>query len=284
MNGKTIFIWKVKDVYGGDPKKIAARAKEMGLTAVLVKAANWVQRYNLRPPLNLDNIIGPLIEELSAVGIDTYGWQYIYGDLPEQEAARAIERIQKYSFKGWIIDAEGEYEAAGMAAAATRYMIALGNGLPSDYPIGLTTYRYPNVHEGFPWRIFLPQVDFYMPQVYWMQAHDPAYQLDKSLTQYRKRENELNISPKPYYPVGAAFYENGWQPTLDEIKAFHAKAIDLGLNSVCYWEWSDAILRGIEPTLAELPWPGYEAPTWKESITAWARSQGYVGPGPGVDA
>lgn len=286
MNGKSIWIWRVKNILGGDPKSIAKRAKEMNLKQVFVKAADGAMRFNLRPPLWLDNIIGPLMDELNLVGIATYGWQYIYGDYPEQEAQRALDRIAKYHFAGWIVDAEGEFDnsSKSMAGPAERYMTTLRAGLPADYLVGLSTYRYPSVHQSFPWNKFLTAVDFYAPQVYWVEAHNPSFQLEKSLAEYRSLEKRIGIGNKPYYPTGAAYSDKPdvWKPTPDDIRQFHAKALDLGLQSVSYWEWSDAILLSLEQTITALTWPTNDPPTWAESIDAWARTHGYDGPG--VDA
>lgn len=274
MKGKGLYLWQVKLVLGGNPSAIAKRAKQMRLSHVIVKAADGTGRYNLRTPLMTDDIIGPLIAELAAVGIPTFGFHFIYGNQPEAEADRAIERINKYKFAGWVVNAEGHFEAAGKGVAATKYMARLRANTPTTLPIGLTTFRFHKNHEAFPWRQFFEWIDFHQPQVYWQAAHNPAVQLETSLAQYRALEKSYGMSPKPYYPIGAAYHEHGWQPTIPEIIQFDAKAKDLGLQSVSFWEWGHAVRYGFEETIANIRWPGDEPLTLEQRVQDLERRVG----------
>ena len=149
----------------------------------------------------------PVVNALRAHGIKVWGWHYLYGDNPTSEANVAITRIRQYNLDGYVLDVEKEYKASGKRAAARRFMSQLRTACP-NLTIALSSYRYPSLHPQVPWAEFLEKCDLNMPQVYWMKATDPARQLSESLAQYRELEKKLQLPPKPYYPIGAAYHEN----------------------------------------------------------------------------
>ena len=281
IEGNTIYHWKVREIASGDPVAIAARARELKLRHVIVKAAEGSFRYNLRPPLWLDNVLGPYIEAMNAVGVQVWGFQYIYGIAPESEADMALEQMRKYNFAGWIVDAEGEIK--GKPGAVVKYFDRLRKGFPSA-EIGGTTYRWPTVHPEFPWAEFISRIDFHMPQVYWQNSHNPVWQLDRCLKEYRELEARLRLPAKPIIPIGAAYHENGWQPTTDEITAFYNAVRARNLPGVSWWEWAHSIRYGLESTIRAFPAWGEALPpapkTLEErfdDLVAWARQEGYNG-------
>jgi hypothetical protein len=264
--GKTFFIWKVKEVHAGndDPAGLAKIAKGMGLSAVLVKIANGTDRYNLRPTIlgYVDDIVKPLADAFHAQGLEVWGWHYIYGVNPLGEADLGAKRALEMGVDGYIIDAEAEFEQPGMGLKAAQFMDRLRANICS-LPVGLSTWRFPSIHQTFCWKEFLPKIDFHLPQVYWVGATNPAEQLTKSLNEYRDLEKTLGIGPLPYVPTGAAYHENGWQPAPEEIKAFHNQVIALGLPGESWWEWGNSIRYGFEDDIAALAWPVTEDETSK---------------------
>ncbi len=98
-----------------------------------------------------------------------------------------------------------------------------------------------------------------MPQVYWVQSSNPAEQLEKSYTQYRE------ITDLPYLPTGAAYCSDGWCPTDEQIVEFAAKAEELQLPGINFWEWAAATndgfwnaVAGIDYDIPEVPAPDCE--------------------------
>jgi len=251
MQGKNMYLWQIKNVSGGNPATIAAQAHAMGLNSVWIKAADGPGAYNLKL-LNtwLDIIIQPVMDALRSYGIGVWAWQYNYGSNPEGEADRLLERQAKYHFDGWILDPESEYKLAG-ASAAERFFSRLGS---RSFPLGLSTYRWPYVHPEFPWLPFMREADFYAPQVYWMQAHNPAQQLERCVAEYRQKGASYHLPERPIIPVGAAYHENGWQPTHTEIQEFFDRARAMGLPGVSFWEWGHAQRYGFEALIGSFSW------------------------------
>jgi hypothetical protein len=186
-----------------------------------------------------------------------WGWHYIYGDNPTGEANAAIRRINQYNLDGYVLDVEKEYKQSGKQSAAKKFMSALRSACP-NLPIALSSYRYPSLHPQIPWKEFLEKCDLNMPQLYWMKAHNPGDQLNRSV-----RELQAKQPSRPIIPTGAAFREYGWQPTSSEVLEFFKKAKDLNLSGVNFWEWSDArssALPGIWDTIKKYRWSEPNAP------------------------
>ena len=255
--GKSMMLWKIKDVQGGNPELIADHAKQMGATSLQIKAANGVSAYNLKLTATgwKDILVGPLVDALAQEGIDTWGWHYIYGTEPEREAQRAAERMATYPYKGWILDVEKEFKVADAASRARRFMSTL-RGLLPDATLAFCSYRYPSYHREVPYHEFLPGCDFVMPQVYWVHNDNPAEQLARTIGEYNELYETLGLDPLPMIPVGAAYKEWGWQATAGQVHEFLDAAKNLEkLGGVSFWRHGHAIALGLDDTIADFDWP-----------------------------
>jgi hypothetical protein len=230
ITGKGMYIWKIEYCHNGDISEILRKAVTAKYSHVLVKIANGIYSYNYDWERKID-LVPPLIQALKSEGIQAWGWHYLFGDQPAQEAQKAISRIRELGVDGYVIDAEGHYK--GKYASAKTFMNQLTAAI-TDIPIALSSYRYPSYHPTVPYNEFLKKCHLNMPQVYWMQAHNPGAQLKKSIADY----NNLQYKP-PIFPTGAAFTEYGWTPTIPEILEFMQTAKDLKLAGVNFWEWGN---------------------------------------------
>jgi ketosteroid isomerase-like protein len=146
--------------------------------------------------------------------------------------------MKKYQMDGYVIDAEAEFEQSGRAAVATTFMTALRAGLPNT-TVAICSFRWPTYHPTFPWTAFLNKCDLNMPQVYWMSQHNPAVQLDRTLTEFKA------ITP-------------------DE-KAFLDEAKKLGMTAANFFSWDDSRknLPDVWTTISNYSW-SYNPPTVKD--------------------
>ncbi len=250
LRGKGMFIWKIRRCEGGDPEAIARVAAAAGLTHVLVKIADGIYNYNV---VNGRDLVPPLVQALRRRGIQVWGWHYVYGNDPVGEANRAIQRARQLQLDGYVINAEGHYKGKYEQARIFVQRIKGKMGMP----IGLSSYRYPSYHPTFPWREFMPHMDYVMPQVYWLLAHNPGRQLRASLYELRK----YNASAI-YVPTGSMYPAYGWRPTASDIREFMQTAIDLGLPAANFYEWYQArtYLLDLWNVLADFAWPGAPSP------------------------
>ena len=245
LHGKGMFIWKIRRCEGGDPEAIARVAAEAGLTHVVVKVADGIYKYNV---LRGRDLVPPLITAMKRRGIQVWGWHYVYGNDPVGEANRALQRARELDLEGYILDAEDHYK--GKFRQARVFMRRIQGNMP--IPLGLSSYRFPEYHPDFPWQEFMPPMDYVMPQVYWLLAHNPGDQLRRSLRQLR-RYNSRAI----YVPTGSMYRITNWRPSASEIREFMQTAIDEGLPAVNFWEWywARTQLPDLWQVMAEFPWP-----------------------------
>jgi len=258
LEGKGFFIWQIPTCEGGDVNKIATEAKAAGLSHILIKIANGIYTYNYDWDKKVD-LVPPLANALRAVGIQVWGWHYVYGDSPTGEADIAIKRITELNLDGYVIDAEAQYKDPGKAAAAKTFMTRLRDGIGNNVPVALSSYRYPSYHP-IPWNEFLEKCDYNMPQVYWIDAHNPGEQLARSIKEF----NSLKYI-RPMIPVGAAFTEWGWKPTSEEVNEFLSAAQSFNLTAANFWAWHNCrdILtpkHEIWNTIADYDWDGGSPP------------------------
>lgn len=252
LQGKGFFTWWLVNVEGGNPQVIASLARAANLTHVLIKVADGPYLYNVDRTTGYDYAL-VTAQALKAQGIRVWAWHYVYGDNPDGEASMAIRRCRLLDVDGYVVNAEVEYKRPGMRDRARRLMGQLREGLP-NLPMALSSYRYPSLHPELPWREFMNAVDIAMPQVYWMQATNPAQQLQRTVREYQ------SMTPlRPIVATGAAFREHGWQPSVSEVLEFLQTAQALNLSAVNFWEWSNARsgrLPGVWEAIRDYPWDG----------------------------
>lgn len=236
LQGKGFFIWQIARTENGDPGAIATLAQQAQYTHVLVKIADGDHAYNVDSQTGADRV-PPLVQALKANGIQVWGWHYVYGDEPVAEANIAIQRVQALGLDGYVIDAESEYEETGKDTAAQQYMSRLRAALP-NFALALSSFRYPTYHPRLPWQQFLEKCDLNMPQVYWLQAHNPVDQLTRCVREFQA------LSPyRPIIPVGAAFKEGSWAASSAEVTQFLQTAQSLNLSAANFWEWANCRLN-----------------------------------------
>ena len=248
LSGKGFFIWKVKGCENGNPSAIAELAEQANLSHVLIKIADGTYSYNVEPDGR--DLVLPVSQSLHAVGIQAWGWHYVYGDDPIGEANKAIQRIHQTQVDGYVIDVEREYKDVGKNKAAATFMARLRAALP-NIPIALCSYRFPSYHPQIPWKVFLERCDWNMPQVYWQGAHNPADQLRRTLADFQA------FTPyRPIVPVGSAYKVWGWEATPDDVVKFMEAAQSLNLSAASFWEWANCrqYLPEVWNAIRDYPW------------------------------
>ncbi|OGO35389.1 MAG: hypothetical protein A2W35_01255 [Chloroflexi bacterium RBG_16_57_11] len=250
LEGKGFYLWQIRRTESGNATAIANVAVQAGLTHTLIKIADGDNAYNLDPITGAD-LVPPVLTALRDRNIEVWGWHYVYGYDPDAEADIAIQRIQELGVAGYIIDAEMQYEEPGRDAAARQFMSRLRLALP-NFPIALSSFRYPTYHPSFPWQAFLERVDINMPQVYWVEAHNPGAQLIRSL-----REFEAITPFRPIVPTGSAYVQGDWQPTPAEMVEFMDTARNLNMAAANFWEWAHTrqYLPQLWEAIAAYDWP-----------------------------
>lgn len=253
--GKGFFIWKVNDCENGNPQQITQTAQQANLTHVLIKIADGAFSYNIDRDSGFD-YAAPVVQALKHAGIDVWGWHYVYGDHPTQEANIAIQRLRELGINGYVIDAEGEYKEPGKEQAAATFMHHLRTQLP-NLTIALSSYRFPSFHPQLPWKTFLERCDFNMSQVYWEQAHNPEANLQRTVREFQ------SITPfRPIIPTGPTYRAGSWVPTINDLNDFMQTAKSLNLSAVNFFSWDECrpTFQHLWQTISNFEWEQQEHP------------------------
>jgi hypothetical protein len=232
IQGKGFFIWKIPSCESGNVSAIADRAQKAGLTHVLIKIADGTTSSNYDTARSLD-LIPPVKAALKSLGIQVWGWHYVYGYDPLGEARKAIQRLQDLRLDGYVIDAEAQYKEPGKATAATKFMAEMRAAFPA-LPMALSSYRYPSYHPELPWTQFLEKCDYNMPQVYWEQAHNPVTQINRVIDEFKAK-----VPYRPVIPTGPTYKTGGWAPTVTDMTDFLKRVCALGLPAVNFFSWDE---------------------------------------------
>lgn len=253
--GKGYFVWQIKRLYKSVVADMVIAAMTQGVSWIAVKFADGKVGYNRNLTITgwKDDLIVDFITQFHAAGIKVFGWQYVYLNDPVGEANFAATRLHSLNLDGMIIDAEGE--CANKPVQTRIYTQALRVALP-DTSIGLCSYRYPSLHMELDWKDFLSVCDYHIPQVYWVQSHDPVAQTEKSYQEL------VGLKDIPFIPLGSAYkQENGtWIPSSKELYDFNQNATNKKYFGVGYYSWDDAYVEGLEPIIAPLQWSGVVIP------------------------
>lgn len=247
MQGKGLWIWYASQLltHYHTIEKALDSAVEHGFSFLIPKFANgW---YPWLPNTKGGKYLHRLFDGARERGLKIYPYHYSYSYDLNGEIGAVTAAFNEYGGDGIVEDAEREYKHPGTDDFA-RSLVA-GIKAKIDKPIGYSTYRYPSIHQDFPFHAFNEVCDFTCPQVYWEGAHNPAEQLERSYNEYQRLNEDM-----PYCPVGAA-YEHAWIPTPGDVDEFDFKAHELMLDAVSWWRWDEALRLNLYDDLCQHNWP-----------------------------
>ena len=247
FQGNGMWIWQLPNTERGDVQAIIARARAAGMSAVFIKSSDgggnrWTQ-FN-----------SGLVSTLKAAGLKVCAWQFVYGSDPVGEARLGADAVAAGA-DCLVIDAETRYE--GRYAAAQRYLSTLRAAIGPDYPVGLTTFPYVDLHQSFPYSVFLGPggAQANLPQVYWRAIGDTV-DASSARTYAQNR-----LYGTPIAPLGQT-----WQdPPASELRRFRQLWAAYGSTGLSWWSWQETsvaewrLLGGTLPAIPAPADPGWPA-------------------------
>jgi uncharacterized membrane protein YgcG len=226
FNGQGMWIWYLAKSDGGDLTAIAAAAKAAGITTLYIKSSDG--------PSNFWPQFTPvLVQELHALGLDVCAWQYVYGADPAGEAALGAQAVADGA-DCLVIDAESEYE--GNYYGAQTYIDDLRAAIGPNYPVGLSSFPYVDLHESEPYSVFLGPggAQFDVPQVYW---HAIGTTPDQA---YARTYVDNRIYGRTIVPVGQTY---GNVPPA-QMTRFVQLTQAYGAAGFSWWSWQSTTTAG----------------------------------------
>jgi hypothetical protein len=258
--GKCYWIWQANQALSvhGTPAGVADAAVAAGLSEVIFKTSNgW---YPWLPDKYEARGLPETMKALADAGIRIWVYHYSYA-ISRYEPKAILDSWLAYSavadLAGLIVNAESEYKKSGTDSFAIWLLGEIRDILPG-VPVGMTSYRYPELHQEFPWAAWffgdpthdIKGIDFYVPQVYWQGAHNPAWQLRESLRQIARIDPTMII-----VPAGSAYRAGTWRPTIADVDEFDAEVRRLEHSGISWWRYDTAVTLGLWDAIAKHPWP-----------------------------
>ena len=222
--GDGMWIWYVSSSSGGDPARIARKARRSGIEAVYIKSSDGSSSWS--------QFSRGLISYLHARRLRVCAWQFVYGIHPGAEARRGAEAVRKGA-DCLVVDAESAYE--GRYAAADKYVDKLRRKIGGRFPTALTSFPFVDYHPGLPYSVFLGPggVRYNLPQLYW---HTIGVSVGEG---YEHTFRFNRVYRRGIYPLGQT-YDN---PPIRQIRRFRRMAISYELRGVSWWSWQETDRR-----------------------------------------
>ena len=265
MIGKGAMVWRLRDWQDGDPVAQAAQAALLGLSHVSLKIVDgtmerwepwWVKRQN-------NELLPETIAALDEAGVGVKAWGWTYGKQPKAEAEKTIELCRKHGIEEYDVDAEHQYNKAGMADEARIYSETLAGASP-EIRVGLCSYRFPKRYQpDFPVDAFAPFMDYWCPQVYFLgdnRVSGGASQLEISSKEYDGIRKLPYIGVAPTYPWG------DWRASKEQLRLFFEKAKSLGHEGFMVWDLPQASQEQLE-AIRDFVWHVTQEPPEGHNIT-----------------
>jgi hypothetical protein len=225
FDGDGMWIWYVSQAKGGDPGRIAQKARRRGIETVLVKAGDGTDAWQQFTPA--------LVARLHSKGLHVCAWHYVYGSDPVGEA-RVSATAASRGADCLVIDAESQYE--GRYAQASTYVEELRRLIGPSYPIGLAAFPYVHYHPAFPYSVFLGPgaAGFNLPQMYWRAIGDGVGKVFSITYTYN------SVYGRPIFPLGQLYMD----PPERQVLRFRRLAAAYGATGVSWWSWQHASRSG----------------------------------------
>lgn len=256
--GIGVWIFTLASCEGGNVKAMAEKARDYGLSHVLIKTADsdhWFL-YNRK------KTVLKAINAFHKAGIRVYGWNYIYGKKPEAELAMAKEVLDT-DVDGLVFDVEKEFTRIRQPRQAAETIFAgtqqyRDENCPGKI-IGYSTFcriDEPRVRWRYslPFEVFGRYSDYAMPQAYWKNwkkktsrreivTWTPRQALIAMCNQWSEMERDWRAEGlaeccKPIVPTGHAYDDS--HPDLTyvppkEVASFLKEA--RGYQGTNWWRW-----------------------------------------------
>ena len=273
MLGKSMYIWNIEDIFGGNTDRIVSELKAGKYESVILHSTNV---HNWRTAKRVE-----LANKLKAAGIKVFAGAAVYFGT-EGNAAAGI--CTQYKLAGFVFDAESAFDKLSTPDSKATNMLKEFRKAAPGCLIGWCWWAFWHKMNSTGTVYHPPKIlwaamakgyggaDFGVPMMYWSwgdsAARATAY-LDESWSQWRA------ITNKPIEPAGRAYVGDGGKATPEAVVAFEKRARELGATGVTWWFMDHAVkqdyvpgvwdaLKGLQPFTDTGDEP---QPKWYENMT-----------------
>lgn len=210
--GKTVWIWKITNVKGGDPERIVEQLTDANVDGIFVKTHDgdrWTSNRELLPPL---------LQACQEARIRVYAWGFVYGNDPEGEYQRAKDALAMPGIAGycWDVETELNHKYGSAIHMATKLREYRDVTCP-EKGIFYTTFSKIDKQEHIPAAEFAANCDALLTQDYWVTfALSPTAALARMSRVWGEKEAKWRASGDadcciPIIPIGNAGKADNWR-------------------------------------------------------------------------
>lgn len=227
-----MWIWYVSQTEKGNVKKIVAKAKKHKIKTLFIKSsdgANWWKQWDTYAP------------KLKEAGLEVCAWQYVYGSFPVVEATLAARAAQ--SADCIVVDAEVEYKNRYKQAA--QYISSLREQIGPKYPVGFTSFAYPDFHPTIPYSVFLGPggAQWNLPQMYHWTFPTTVAKVFAHTYEYNQ------IYQRPIHPLGQT-YDRTPRKQAELFRRYVRRYKAAGYS---WWSWTHTLRKTWPAMRARMP-------------------------------
>ena len=273
VTGKGIWIWKIYDtdddgkIDSGNLPSVIEKTKSAGIRWVVIKFGDGSDYWPTNPERKLykwfkknNYTLSDIINGFHNAGIKIFGWHYVYGDDPTEEADVSNKILNISGIDGLIIDVEPwEKHWGGNPEGEEEKLELIRDEHPHDF-IAYTTYARSGGDIDDYYKVYSRYCDAVMPQAYWAaRPLTPEKEIEKMEEAWGSVYDKWEGIP--IIPVGQGGYLSdigGRDIYNGEISRFCNKLQDSGYEGVSIYRY------GI---MDEAAWDEY-ASSWEEELPA----------------
>lgn len=236
---KMLWIWHPEGPFR-DPKDIAEKALDAGVTAVAAKVddggypfSDAESDFGRRPDRIIDFIL-----RLRTAGVAAGLWGYHYGRDLDREASM-VHRAINFRPDFYIVDWEAEFERetkTQMESGLCPYLASIRDYRNKEAPcVGLfhAPLAQPRYHTPALYHLFQNYFDGMMPQIYHRAMGLP---IDEALALCYDDYAHYGLMEKPIWPAGQAY-----NVPPEEVLAWGQRATQIyGAKGLSWWKFEDA--------------------------------------------
>ena len=250
IEGKGMWIYEYRKLWGGNARTIVNYAKRKGLTHLFIRSGSSIVGTNGWPD------IAKALPIAHAAGIKVIAWDFPYLRNVNADVRRARwvlgSRARGHKVDGFAADVETRSEGTVLTRHRAR-LYATRLRANSGGAFLLLVPPRPNrfTVSFYPYDVLMPHFDAVAPMVYW-GSQEPASATSWAMN-YLRRWN------KPIAPIGQSYDMGPWggpkgPPAGREVVRFMNEAKKKDAVGVSFWSWQHTPTR-LWHTIHSYQWP-----------------------------
>ena len=230
VKGLGLWAWVLDRIHKGDVPAMAAEAKALSASRVLIKASDGISTQNRQTATKLATA-------LAERGIKTWAWAYLYDRKPDEQANILVTRARSMGAEAVVLNVEKEFSDDSKPvdeAALEALLVAVRSQWAG--PLAVSSYGRITHFPGWPWHLLRKHGVLGMPQVYGFSSEEHARARIRVAV-----ENYAQLGVR-VIPTFGAWVDDSFDHSWREVRGCIAETAALAGEGLCEpaadaWSW-----------------------------------------------